>query len=462
MIFKKPTLMKTKFVFCAALSCLTHVSYAAVSAEEAKQLGQSLTLFGAIKAGNSSGSIPPYTGGLTKPPVGFNPGSGVWTDPYKDEKPLFRIDAKNLAQHSERLSEGQKQMLTKFPTYYIDVYPTHRSTAYPESVLKATVRNATGCQAKKDGEAVESHCRGGMPFPIPKTGREAMWNQLLSYRGDTGSVTENSRSWVIDSTGRPIMTAEQKTLSDFPYYQTEQADRDTNMVWRTYSYTKSPARRAGEMTGLTDFTDPKDKPRRAWTYTPGQRRVKRSPEFAYDTPVASMGGVILFDELFVFSGAMDRFDFKLVGKKEMYIPYNSYRSTFECPAPEKALLPKHANPACERWELHRVWVIEATLKSGQRHAYSRRTYYFDEDLSGAGMFDAFDQANELHRSLFNGTVQLYDVSIPYSIRTVVYDFKRQQYAYLNDISQGGVTLLSEPLSERALNPEAVVGRESAR
>jgi hypothetical protein len=446
----------------STLLALALPTLAAVSNEEASQLGTTLTPFGATKSGNANGSIPAYSGGLTKAPAGFQPGSGVWIDPYKDEKPLLRIDSKNLEKHADKLSEGQKHLLAKFPGYYLDVYPSHRTVAYPDKVLQATLRNATACKTRKEGLAVDPICRGGMPFPIPKTGREVMWNHLLRYQGDTLVTTTHSRSWVIDSTGRMIMTAQQQTASDFPYYQTDLTDRDPAMGTRIYSHTQAPARRVGEMTGLIDFLDPTDKPRRGWTYSPGQRRVKLAPEFAYDTPIASMGGVIVFDELFVFSGKLDRFDFKLVGKKEMYLPYNMYKGVFDCPAPEKALLPQHANPACERWELHRVWVVEATLKSGQRHAYSKRTYYLDEDLSGAGMFDAYDASGDLYRVLFNGNTPFYDVAIPWSSHTVVYDLNRNMYTYLNDVTVNGFKVAPQAKSERELNPEAIVARESAR
>jgi hypothetical protein len=216
------------------------------------------------------------------------------------------------------------------------------------------------------------------------------------------------------------------------------------------------------MTGLADYLDPVARPRKAWSYTPGLRRVKLSPEFSYDTPVASMGGVTLFDELFVFSGTMDRFDFKLVGKKEMYVQYNSYKNQYDCPTAEKALLPAHVNPECERWEKHRVWVVEATLKPGQRHAYSKRTYYFDEDLSGAANYDAFDQSGQLYRSLFQTTSPMYDKQIPFSAKNVVYDFNKGMYAYVNDVMVGGWQVLSTVRSEREMNPEAIVSRESAR
>jgi hypothetical protein len=436
--------------------------FAAVTAEEAKQLGTTLTPFGAIKAGNADGSIPAYTGGLTKAPDGFKPDNGFWVDPFKDEKPVLRIDHNNMAQHAGLLSEGQKHLLSKYPGYYINVYPAHRTAAYPKKVLDATIRNATACKTTKEGLAVERACRGGLPFPIPKTGYEVMWNQILRYQGETAITTSASRSWVVDSSGKAVATAEQATFQDFVYYQSDVADRDPDMAWRTYSISKSPARRAGEMTGLADYIDPVDRPRKAWSYTPGLRRVKLSPEFSYDTPVASMGGVTLFDELFVFSGIMDRFDFKLIGKKEMYIQYNAYKNLYDCPTVEKALLPNHVNPECERWEKHRVWVVEATLKSGQRHVYSKRTYYFDEDLSGAANYDAFDQNGQLYRTLFLAASPMYDKQIPFAAKNVVYDFNKGMYAYVNDVMVGGYKVLPSVRSEREMNPEAIVSRESAR
>jgi Protein of unknown function (DUF1329) len=449
-------------LFAVALAAMVGPTFAAVSADEAKQLGTTLTEFGAIKAGNADGSIPAYTGGYTGTQAGFKPDSGFWVDPFKSDKPLFRIDGKNMAQYADKLSEGQKQLLKTYPDYYLDVYPTRRSVAYPDAVLKATARNATGCKSTRDGIGVDKACRGGLPFPIPKTGLEAVWNQILHYQGETAVTTSNSRSWVIDTAGKPTMTAEQATYTDPVWFQTGLEDRDPSMAWRVLSITKSPARKAGEVTGLTDFIDPVEQPRKAWAYTPGQRRIKASPEFSYDTPVASQGGLTLFDELFVVSGKLDRFDYKLVGKKEMFLPYNEYKASFECPTLELALKPKFANPDCHRWELHRVWVVEATLKAGQRHAYSKRNYYFDEDLSAAGLYDAFDQNGALYRSIFNGMVQLYDKKLPWAVRTVIYDFNKGQYGYFNDVMVGGHGIPAKPLTEREMNPEAIVSRETAR
>jgi hypothetical protein len=453
--------MKLHTLVWSALAAISMPAIAAVPAEEAKQLGTTLTEFGAVKAGNKEGTIPAYTGGLTKAPAGYKADSGFWVDPYKDEKPLFRIDAKNAAQYADKLSEGQKMLMKKHASYYIDVYPSHRSAAFPDKILKATVRNATTCKALKENLAIDPACRGGLPFPMPKNGYEVMWNLQLAYAGEMGTTTEMSKSWVVDSGGKVTMTAEQSTVQEKPYYQVSATDRDANMYSRAFSITRGPSRRAGEASGLLDYLDPTEKPRRAWSYTPGQRRVKLAPEFAYDTPVSSQGGVTLFDELFLFSGKMDRFDFKLVGKKEMYIPYNGYKYYFECTETDQ-FKPAHVNPDCERHELHRVWVVEATLKPGQRHVYSKRIYYVDEDAPNAGMFDAFDQSGTLYRSSFISFVQLYDVTVPYAVKNSVYDFNKGMYALLNDSLSKGYQIPKTMRSEREQNAEAVVARSSAR
>jgi len=453
---------KRSLCLSAVLLGLGLPAWAAVSAEDARQLGNTLTEFGAVKAGNKEGSIPPYTGGLRDAPAGFKPGTGFWADPYKDEKPLYRIDAKNMAQYADKLTEGQKHLLVNNPaSFYIDVYPSHRTVTYPEHVLKATVRNATACKTLKDNLAVDTACRGGMPFPIPRSGYEAMWNQVLRYIGETDVQTPYGRSLVVDPNGKVVLTAEQQSLTETPYYQTRLTDRDPQLYWRTFAYVRGPARKAGEMSGLMDFLDPTEKPRRAWNYTPGQRRVKLAPEFSYDTPVGSIGGVVFYDELFLFSGKMDRFDFKLVGKKEVLLPYNNYKHYFSCGGDDQ-FLPRHANPACDRFELHRVWVVEATLKPGQRHAYSKRVYYFDEDGSGAGMFDSFDQNGQLYRTAFNMMVQLYDRGHAYAVKNLVYDFQKGMYALVGDLSKGGLVVSDTAMSERDLNPESIVARMSAR
>ena len=146
------------------------------------------------------------------------------------------------------------------------------------------------------------------------------------------------------------------------------------------------------------FKDPLNQsasPRMAWQYLPGQRRVRRAPQVAYDTPDSGAGGTATFDQSYVFNGALDRYDWKLVGKKEVYIPYNNYQA--DIVSLDELLTPHHLNPDHVRFELHRVWVIEATLKQGKRHSIARRTIYFDEDSWVASMSDNYDGHDNLWR-----------------------------------------------------------------
>ncbi|CAM3813742.1 Protein of unknown function [Pseudomonas synxantha] len=445
------------FALLSAATC----SLAAAPADQVAQIGKTLTPFGAIIAGNAEGTIPAYQGGLRQSPPGFKPDSGFWVDPFKDEKPLLRITSKNMQQYADKLSGGQKLLLEKFPDYYLDIYPSHRTAAYPQEVLDATARNATNCHTNKDGLAVDPVCRGGLPFPLPQNGNEVIWNQQLRYKGAGYTTTPSSNSWVVDSSGSVTKTAESATFEESPYYQVKQADRDPQLYYRAWALDSYPARSAGQLIILADYLDPQSQPRRAWSYTPGMRRIKLAPEFAYDTPVPNQGGVNLFDELQMFSGSQDRFDYKLVGRKEMYIPYTAYKFYFSCGQDEQ-FLAHHANPACERWELHRVWVVEATLKPGKRHVYSKRTYYLDEDTYGAGLYDAWDQGGVLYRALFLSGVQLYDKVIPYTVKNVSYDFNKGMWSLLNDGLKGGYRVHDVPETERDMKPESIVSQETQR
>lgn len=453
--------MISRFALSIVLTGISTFACAAVSPEEAQKLGNTLTLFGAIKAGNAEGTIPPYQGGLRTAPADFEPGK-AWTDPFRDEKPLYRITAQNVDQYADKLSAGQQALLKKYPdTWYMDVYPSHRTAAYPDNVLKATVRNATGCETFNGGLSLETDCRGGLPFPIAKTGNEMMWNQLLRYKNGPTGVLDEHTSWVVDSNGNITKTAQQRAYEEFPFYQTHLEDRDPEVYGRAWSINTEPARRAGEMTGISDFLDPTEKPRRAWSYSPGQRRVKLAPEFAYDTPVASQGGISLFDELQMFAGKQDRFDFKLIGRQEMYIPYNAYKWYFGIEAPEQ-FMKNHVNPAVERWELHRVYVVEATLKPGQRHVYSKRRYYMDEDTFGAGLYDAWDQEGNLYRTVYMAGVQIYDKDIPYATKLAIFDFNKNMYGVLNDFLTGRLEFAEAAPSNSTQNPEAIVSKYTQR
>ena len=424
----------------AAAALLAGVSsaFAAVSAEEARQLGTTLTPWGAEKAANKDGSIPAYTDGYIKPPPGWDPKNPqVRPDPFASEKPLYEVTASNMSRYADKLSEGTKALLQKYPDLRLDVYPTHRTQRYPAYINERSIKNATACKTVRNGVALEG-CYGGVPFPIPKTGNEMMWNHNLHYLAP--SLVERYRNMLVDASGGLSMQSDNLLFQEFPvfYPETNGVLSPTDPYWLVLTEWTGPARMAGEKLAMTDFIDPIDNRRKVWQYLPGQRRVKLSPDLAYDTPTPSSGGAQVIDDATLFLGAQDRFDFKLIGKKEMLIPYNAFGLFDEARCPESRRYQKgHPAAECIRWELHRVWQVEATLKQGARHVYARRVFFFDEDQPEVGTSDNYDAAGKLYRSVFGLYYPMYETPDQGTGDTVLtFDFQTGVYLLQCDTAHG--------------------------
>jgi hypothetical protein len=401
------------------------IARAAVSAEEANQLGTTLTLVGAEKAGNKEGTIPEYTGGLTTPPAAFVKGSNVRPDPFADEKPLLSIDAKNLDQYADKLTEGTKALMKAHPSYRIDVYPTHRTAAFPKFVLENTVKNATRAKTTANGLGLEG-VRAGIPFPIPKIGNEVMFNGVTAYQGQS-YLFPKFTAYNVDSAGKLIMATQGSYFVDSPFY--DEGSSNSDLLARARANYTGPARRAGEAAQTISPIDYTKKDRRGYAYLPGQRRVRLAPDIAYDTPNPTTSGMSTYDDLNLFNGALDRFDWALVGKKELYVPYNTYRFIYN-DRPGDVFQPEFINPSVVRWELHRVWVVEGKLKAGKRHIYSRRTFYLDEDSWAFAAVDQYDGRGQLWRVGFSYMTQAYDANAVCIATTGHYDIIAGTY-YIN-------------------------------
>lgn len=424
---------------------------AAITADEAKALGTTLTAIGAETAANKDGLIPAYTGGLTTPPAGFKAGDGIRPNPYAGEKPRLVIEAKDAAKYAPMLTEGSKALLQAYPSFHIDVYPTHRSVAFPKFVADGTARCAQTAKTTREGRSVEG-CHAGFPFPIPKNGYEAMWNHLLRFNGQ--AYVAKYRNLNVDASGRVTLAVEGESLQEYPFWDTSKTSADT--YWRIkLSYT-GPARRAGEALMVVDPLDIGSKDRRAWSYLPGQRRVRVAPDLSFDTPNPGTAGTTTFDDTFLFAGSMDRFDFKLIGKKEMLVPYNAYAAVYQAKQGD-LLKPNHLNPDLVRWELHRVWVVEATLREGKRHVYSKRVFYLDEDSWAALAADEYDARGQLYRAGFALMAPSYDTPAPYTDNFCFYDFVARAYSLTGFIAETGGTRAMKPLPEREWSAESLAG-----
>lgn len=383
------------------LLVLAGAAQAAVTAEEAAKLKTELTPFGAERAGNKDGSIPAWTGGYTTPIPGFKNG-GRRGDPFAAEKPLYSVTAENMAQHAGKLTEGTQALLKKYPkTFRVDVYKTHRTAAAPQWVYDNTFKNAT--TAKLEGEIVKG-AYGGIPFPIPKSAREILSNNELHWRGQAWQ--NDFRGYLGTASGQRVLSVEGTGEWQMPYYAQGQQEKFSGDYWLIRLVNSGPPVRAGEaITGKLSM----DPDRAAtWVYLTGQRRVRKLPNACCDTPTPASAGVASFDEVDVLSGRTDRFDWKIVGKQEMLIPYNSNR--LHTPAKDSdVLLANHLNPEHVRWELHRVWVVESTLKAGQRHQAPKSRYYIDEDTWVAVLGDRWDANGQLWKTVWSHPVVMPDL-----------------------------------------------------
>lgn len=423
-----------RLTLAAALLGLAGAAMAAVSAQEAAALGKTLTRYGAIKAGNKDGSIPEYSGGLRTAPPGYKAGSGLYVDPYKDEKPLVSITAANMAQYADKLAEGQKYLLKKYPDYRMDIYPTHRTAAAPEYHLKQTLLNATQAETSDGGVGIKNVVPGGIPFPIPKNGHEAMWNVQLTYQPPVREIP--SKAYIIDQSGRAILSGDGTLHAESPFHDPELPDAERSYIFRAEAITSAPSAAAGQRIMVMDPVDAANRERVAYIYIPAQRRAKMAPELAYDTPNPTSAGAVTMDDSVIFLGKLDRYSFKLMGKKEMYIPYNNYR--YHAEKDINKLAGKHfINPDYLRWELHRVWVVEAELLPGKRHIYKKRTFYWDEDVWHVGMSDEYDMAGKLFRHGLSVGMQMYDIDHPWAESFTHYDFS-------SNICVMSILLMGEP------------------
>lgn len=429
---------------------------AAVSPEQAKQLGTTLTGVGAEKAGNAEGTIPAYSGGLTALPAGYQAGNPVRPDPFEGEKPRLVINAKNAAEYSAKLTASTLELLKRYPNFRVDVYPTHRTVALPQQILANTTANAVGAKTAEQGLTLENTLPG-VPFPIPADGNEAMWNHLLRYLGN--GLNNKYDSWNVDSSGTASLSTTGMFNVEYPIYAANRPAgpiKGDEVFYQIKLQYTGPARRAGEALMLMDAVNPLAQPRRAWQYLPGQRRVKLAPNLAYDTPNPTTTGTATYDDAFLFNGAMDRYDFKLVGKKEMLVPYNTYKLNYHTNAADVTTA-NFVNPDLVRWELHRVWVVEATLKPGKRHIYAKRTFYLDEDSWAALASDEYDAQGHLYRGGFTHLTYSYDVKAPDTLNHMIYDFVSGAYNLNGFYGPYGGMKYGEPLSKAQWVPESLAG-----
>ncbi len=402
----------------------TGTATAALSPEEIARLGKDLTPLGGERAGNADGSIPPWEGGLKNAPAGFKSG-GHHPDPYPDDSVVFTITAADLDQYADRLTEGHKAMFAQYgDTFKINVYPTRRSASYPERIYEATRQIAATARLSEEGNGVTGAVVG-IPFPIPKNGLEVIWNHILRYRGDSAKRMIGQAPVTRGGSYTMVMLEDEYYA---PYSLAGATEEGLNNVIIMFKQrVTAPARLVGQILLVHETLNQAKEHRKAWIYNPGQRRVRRAPNVAFDNPGTASDGLRTSDQLDMFNGSPERYHWKLVGKKEIYVPYNSYRLHGGELKYKDVIRPLHLNPEHARYELHRVWVVDATLKEGTRHIYKRRVFYIDEDSWQILAVDQYDNRDQLWRVSEGHVINYYDVPTLWTTLEVHYDLQSGRY-----------------------------------
>ena len=401
-------------------------SFAAISAADAARLGNDLTPMGAEKAGNSDGTIPAWDGGITTPPAGFEKGMHH-PDPYAADKIQVTITAANMEQYKDKLTVGHQTLLKTYDSFKMNVYPTHRSASSPQRIYDMTKKVSQTAELINNGDGVTGTVNG-IPFPIPKSGIEVLWNHMLRYRGD--AAARHIAQAPMTRGGSYTLVKFEDEMSLIYSHEGMTEDQLKNRILFLRQEVKAPARLAGNVLLVHETLNQIKEPRAAWVYNPGQRRVRRAPNVAYDNPGTASDSLRTSDQFDMFNGAPDRYDWKLVGKKEMYIPYNSYLLHSDKLKYKDILTPLHLNPEYLRYELHRVWVVEATLREGARHLYKKRVFYIDEDSWQIMVADNYDNRDQLWRVSEGHSINYYEVPTFWTTLETHYDLQSGRYLAL--------------------------------
>ncbi|CAM3955602.1 MULTISPECIES: DUF1329 domain-containing protein [Shewanella] len=447
---KKLTLLSAAVI--VALTAPT--AFAKVSEAQAAKLGTELTPLGGEKEGNADGSIPAWDGGITKPVAGYEKGMHH-PDPFPNDKIEFTITNANKAQYKDYLTPGQMKLFELYPdTYKMNVYQTRRTASVPQFVYDATKANATRAELVADGNGI-SGASIGVPFPVPQNGLEAIWNHVLRFRGVD---VETARSQAAPTASGGYTLVETAEEIRFQYSRPEMTLdklKESNTLFYFKQVVTQPARLAGTALLVKETMDQEALPRQAWTYNTGQRRVRKAPNVAFDTPGTVSDGLRTTDDFDMFNGSPVRYNWELVGKKEIYIPYNDYKLHSDKLKYEQILKPGHINPDYVRWEKHRVWEVKAQLKDGMRHIYKTRVFYLDEDSWQVAMADMYDNRDELYRVAVAHAINYYEVPTHWTTLEVIHDLQSRRYLAMGLDNEGRMYNFDAKLSEANFTPAAL-------
>ncbi|MEM9302182.1 MAG: DUF1329 domain-containing protein [Pseudomonadota bacterium] len=383
---------------------------------------EELTPLGAPIAGEAPW-IPAWSGGITTPPGDYGGAGETHPDPFGDDEPIARLTATDTGDFGELLPAGLRALLDTYAdTARIDVYPSRRSHSAPAFVYENTERNGVTAALVDGGNGFEG-ASAGIPFPAPENALEIYWNHVARWRGQ--AVEARSADLIVYPNGRVSRTV-RETLARFDYYLPAAEEPQTNRLFSLLSRTVGSGRNSGSAALVHETINQEAEARSSWAWDAGRRRVLRAPLLAFDQPLNTMDGLMTADDVDLINGSPARFDWEIVGRKAMVVPYNNYRlAAYDR---DELALPGHLAPDALRYEVHRVWIIEGRLREEWRHPYHRRVLYVDADSWTALVAESYDADGSLWRVGVNYPKNYYEVPATLPVAYVFHDLKARRYA----------------------------------
>ena len=361
---------------------------------------------------------------VTSPVDGYDKDSNSYVNPFVDDEIQFQINASNYNDYLSYLTDGQVEMFNIYPeSFVMNIYPSRRSCAVPQEVLDLTKEG--NVQMIADGEGVEGVV-GGIPFPNASEPLHHVWNHILRYRGV--DIIGGAPYYVINPDGSKTEGAGEAIAKNFwnPFVKDENGKGLQGMLMQKVTH---PPRLADASLLVIESLNSLESPRKAWVYDPGTRRVRRAPNIAYDYLGSASQGLSTADSFDGFNGAKDRYNWSNVGTELKFLPYNTYDFYN---AKRKDILNKfHVDQSYMRYELVKVNIVRADLRSDKRHVYPHRVMYFDADSYGMIAEDVYDGKKEMMHYRELPLMNFYDEPACLAIHSATYSFGTGRYLLNN-------------------------------
>jgi len=410
---------KLLFLLCV-LACAPVGTYAAETALDDKKY----TPFGSERNGNDDGSIPAWQGDKDYADKKYSE--------LVSETPLFEITENNYNQYAEYLSDGQKALFATYPSSFkMPVYTSYRLHNIPDHFASATFKNKQDAILIDDGNGLDN-VWPGIPFPSPDNALEIIWNHTTSWRGLSFSASYTEAS-IRPNEATTIIKSKLDFASPFHDPNREKYSGNGKLFY-FLATTYSPALLAGGATLVHESTQPRLSPRKTWIYVKGNKRVQRLPSLTHDGPNMNSEHIRVIDEVNLFNGAPDRYNWKIIAKKEHFIPYNNNRLAARDKDIGTILGSSHIDPNMARYEKHRVWVVEGTLKDSENHLYKKRVFYIDEDSWLIVLAEQYNDKDELWRTSSSYIKYYPDMPGTFTVLDSFHDLSTNNY-YIQAITQ---------------------------